>query len=580
MKQLALTLGLVLSLGWALCGQVAPPSFLCVTNDTLIWETPGNNCGAFNAYIVYASQQLNGPYSVLATITDPNQGRYFHQNAGMSTWYYYLESDYNCPGEPVLQSDTLDNRIPEPGLLETVSVNGADVEVSWTPSPSPEVVAYIISRNVPGQGTTILDTVYSGNFFLDSQASPGQRSETYFLEAIDACGNKSLVAAPHNTILLSTEASGPCDRSISLSWNLYQNWPGGIANHEIWVSRDGGSPERAATIDGNATSYLFQNADEGVEYCFTVKALQRDADVSAASNEVCLSVDVVQAVRTLVATNATVTDGGGVRLDWLWNANAEITDVSVLRSDNNSNFEVVNSSAPQQPLMEDNTYTDGQGNPETGVLYYQVRTRDACGEEVSSNVVGTIFLRATAQSGVNALRWTPYLNALGTVQDYSLYRLESGGTPVLVNTFSPNTLQGTDEVNLADPNQIRACYYVEARALVATNDTIEVEAVSRSNTACAEQEAKIFIPNAFSPNEDGRNDAFLPYLQFGSPSDYLMVIYDRWGNQLFSSKDISDGWDGKSKGTRVPVGLYVYYIRIEQANGTVIERNGEISLLR
>lgn len=580
MKQLALTLGLTLSLGWALSGQVAPPTFLCVANDTLVWELPVNNCGPFNAYVVYASQQPGGPYAVLATITNPAQNRYFHQDAGMSTWYYYLESDFDCPGEPVLQSDTLDNLIPEPGLLEAVSVSGGNVEVSWTPSPSPEVVAYIISRNVPGQGTTILDTVFGGTFFLDGQASPGERSETYFLEAIDACGNKSLVAAPHNTILLSSEASDPCERSISLSWNLYQNWPGGIASHEIWVSRNGAAPERAATIDGNATSYLFQNADDGVEYCFTVRALQRDAEVSAASNEVCLSVDVVQAVRTLVAANATISDGGAVRLDWIWNANAELAEAAILRSGNNSNFEVVESSAPQQPLMADNSYTDNQANPDAGVLYYQLRTKDNCGDEVSSNVVATIHLRASAQSGVNTLRWTPYLNALGTVQEYSLYRLGIGGAPELVNTFGPNALQGSDEVDLADSSQIRACYYVEARALVATSDTTQLEVVSRSNTACAEQEAKIFIPNAFSPNDDGRNDAFLPYLQFGAPADYLMVIYDRWGNQLFSSKDISVGWDGKAKGERAPVGLYAYYIRIEQANGTVIEESGEISLLR
>lgn len=580
MKQLALTLGLVLSLGWALSGQVAPPTFLCVANDTLIWETPNNNCGPFNAYLVYASQQLNGPYTVLATITDPAQDRFFHQNAGMGLWYYYLESDFNCPGEPVLQSDTLDNRIPEPGLLEAVSVNGANVEVSWTPSPSPEVVGYIISRNVPGQGTTILDTVFSGAFFLDTQASPGDRSEVFFLEAIDACGNKSLVAAPHNTILLSAEASDPCARSISLSWNLYQNWPGGIANHEVWVSRDGAAPERIATIDGNATSYVFQNADDGVEYCFTVRALQRDADVFSASNEVCLSAEVVQAIRTLVATNATVTESGDVQLDWIWNANAELADVAILGSSNNSNFDVLQSGAPQQPLTATNSFTDNQSAPNAGVLYYQVRTKDDCGDEATSNVIGTIHLRATAQSGMNAIRWTPYLNALGAVQAYDLYRLQTGGAPVLVNSFGPNTLQASDEVDFADPNQIRACYYVEARAIVATSDTTEVEVVSRSNTACAEQEAKIYIPNAFSPNEDGRNDVFLPYLQFGAPADYFLVIYDRWGNQLFRSDDINRGWDGKAKGTRVPVGLYIFHLRIEQANGTVIEQSGEISLIR
>ena len=41
---------------------------------------------------------------------------------------------------------------------------------------------------------------------------------------------------PHSTILLSTEGSNPCERSISLSWNLYQNCTQGIGSHEVWVS--------------------------------------------------------------------------------------------------------------------------------------------------------------------------------------------------------------------------------------------------------------------------------------------------------------------------------------------------------
>ena len=119
-------------------GQVAAPAFLCVSNDTLFWEAPTNSCGPFNAYLIFASQDESGTYSQLAAITDPNQNFFIHENAGMGVWYYYLESDYDCPGQPVLQSDTLDNLIPEQARLESVSVSGTEVEVSWQPSPSPD----------------------------------------------------------------------------------------------------------------------------------------------------------------------------------------------------------------------------------------------------------------------------------------------------------------------------------------------------------------------------------------------------------------------------------------------------------
>ena len=580
MKQLALTLVFVFSLGWTLFGQVAAPAFLCVSNDTLFWEAPTNSCGPFNAYLIFASQDESGTYSQLAAITDPNQNFFIHENAGMGVWYYYLESDYDCPGQPVLQSDTLDNLIPEQARLESVSVSGTEVEVSWQPSPSPEVVAYILSRTIPGQGTAVLDTIFNDTFYLDTEASPTEQSETYYIEAIDACGNKSLIATPHSTILLATEGSDPCERSISLSWNRYQNWPQGIGSQDVWVSRNGGAPELVAALDGNASSYRFQNADDAVTYCFTVQAVERSTGVVAASNEACLSLDVVQAVKGLAATNATVTENGEAQLDWQWNANAEISDYAILQSSDNNNFSIVESGAPAPPLAANNSYLDTSADPSGGVVYYQVQTTDGCGEKASSNIVGTLFLRASAQSGANLIRWTPYLNPLGTVQGYNLYRLE-GGAPVLLGNYGPNTLEAADNnLDLSNPDQVRACYFVEAQAEISLSDSTNITVDSRSNTACAEQEARIYIPNAFSPNEDGRNDVFLPYLQFGAPADYLLAVYDRYGGQLFESRDINVGWNGKSRGKRVPVGLYAYYLRIEQSDGTVVEQSGEVSLLR
>jgi gliding motility-associated-like protein len=579
MKQLISTFGLLLLLGGAALGQINPPNFLCVSNDTLVWEVPTNPCGPFNAYLVYASQQPNGPFTLLATITDPNQERFFHQNAGSTIWYYYLESDFNCPGQPVLQSDTLDNRNPEPPVLESASVSESNVRLIWLLSPSPEVIGYVISRNVPGQGTTIIDTVFGTNNYVDTSADPENRSETYFIEAIDACGNKSLVAPPHSTMVLSAEESDPCERTITLSWNRYEGWPSGPSGHEVWVSRDGALHQRFATIAGNATSYVFPDVDDGVEYCFVIHAL-RDGNVFAASSAVCITGNVVQAIRHLAVTNATVDGNGSVQLEWVWNANAQLNQVDILRARAGGNLETVRSAPPPMPLGTGSSYADNQANPAAGPLSYEVHTTDACGVVTVSNAATTIHLQATPQAGINTLNWTPYGNPLGIAQGYDLYRLGAGGAPELLNSFNPNLRQTTDAIDLSDPNQVRACYYIEARAIVTILDTVEIEVLSRSNLACAEQEAKVYVPNAFSPNDDGRNDTFQPFLQFGQPADYLMAIYDRWGNQLFETRDFQEGWDGRSRGKNAPVGLYAYYIRIEQANGQVFERSGEVSLLR
>ena len=161
--------------------QVFPPDFLCVRSDTLFWDIPTNSCGTFNNYEVFFSANPNGPFNLLGTV--PNQGQNFfhHPNPTVDTWYYYLQSDFNCPGEVVLQSDTLDNLQPEVAILTSASVNGNSIELEWQASPSPEVSAYIIFRST-SMGTVALDTIYGGvTNFIDNSAFPNDQSETYFI---------------------------------------------------------------------------------------------------------------------------------------------------------------------------------------------------------------------------------------------------------------------------------------------------------------------------------------------------------------------------------------------------------------
>jgi gliding motility-associated-like protein len=71
---------------------------------------------------------------------------------------------------------------------------------------------------------------------------------------------------------------------------------------------------------------------------------------------------------------------------------------------------------------------------------------------------------------------------------------------------------------------------------------------------------ELFVPNAFTPNKDGKNDWF--YVSgFGIfEQDFKMTIYNRWGQQVFETDNIESGWDGTYKGDKAPPGTYVVTI--------------------
>jgi len=559
--------------------QVAPPDFLCVSNDTLRWDLPSLTCGPFNAYEVYASQDVNGPYVLLASVTDPGTDFFYHDSPGAGTWYYYLQTNADCPGEPVVASDTLDSLIPLPATLRSVSVENGDVIINWAGSTSPEVIGYIISREVPGVGSVVLDTVFSGTTYQDENASPGTQQETYFIEAFDPCGNKSIVAAPHSTILLEAEDfNDPCIRNVNLSWTPYIGWGNGVAEYEIYEAGDSVSWELAGTVDGTESSFQYETREDGREYCFSVVAVENNGDQQARSNTVCATATINDPVETLVMANATVLNGE-VQISWYWNENALIDSYTLQRASSNSNFAGLFTQMPTGALQNLNSYTDSGIDASSDTYFYQVLTTDACGVERTSNTTATILLQAEGQNGVNTLNWTPYTNSSGTLQGYRVFRIE-GGAPIEIGFFDSNTLTVSDEIDLSDPDQSQACYVVEAEAIVDIGEGAPIEVASRSNIACAIQRAKVYLPNAFSPNSDGVNDTFQPYLQFGAPMAYELRVFDRWGGLVFETRDFSTGWDGFRKDEPMNVGSYVYQLRIEQADGSLIERSGEIYLVR
>jgi gliding motility-associated-like protein len=98
-----------------------------------------------------------------------------------------------------------------------------------------------------------------------------------------------------------------------------------------------------------------------------------------------------------------------------------------------------------------------------------------------------------------------------------------------------------------------------------------------SNTACAKQFAKVYIPNAFVPN--GINKIFKPVTVFVDKLDYTMKIFNKWGQLIFETNNPEQGWDGKVNGNLVQVGVYAYYIRIKNANGEYFQKWGTVTLL-
>lgn len=89
----------------------------------------------------------------------------------------------------------------------------------------------------------------------------------------------------------------------------------------------------------------------------------------------------------------------------------------------------------------------------------------------------------------------------------------------------------------------------------------------------------LFVPTAFTPNGDGKNDVFrVSNITFQRLLEFR--VFNRWGQEIFSTNDISKGWDGSWKGVPQDMGVYQYLIRVAYPDGYVETYKGDVTLVR
>jgi gliding motility-associated-like protein len=180
-------------------------------------------------------------------------------------------------------------------------------------------------------------------------------------------------------------------------------------------------------------------------------------------------------------------------------------------------------------------------------------------------------------------------------------------TPVAEFTFDPlNTTELDPTINFYNQSQLGSVYAWNFGEPVSSSNTSSIENPvhsyidagnynvsltvitdkgckdSVSHPIYIEPEFAIYVPNAFSPNEDLKNQTFFPQGIGIDETRFTMYIYDRWGERIFETKDWSKGWDGtvNGKSTIVQQDVYVYRIIVFDLKGNKHDLTGHVTVVR
>ena len=105
----------------------------------------------------------------------------------------------------------------------------------------------------------------------------------------------------------------------------------------------------------------------------------------------------------------------------------------------------------------------------------------------------------------------------------------------------------------------------------------DLSVLSVSNETLIVPSMSLYIPNTFTPNGDGINDTF--GINGEAINEFNMIIYNRWGEQVFSSDNTNKRWDGTFQGKKVSSGSYVYKVTATGPTGTRQTHEGNVNVI-
>jgi gliding motility-associated-like protein len=89
----------------------------------------------------------------------------------------------------------------------------------------------------------------------------------------------------------------------------------------------------------------------------------------------------------------------------------------------------------------------------------------------------------------------------------------------------------------------------------------------------------IYVPSAFTPNNNGRNDVFKPSLSL-QYSINAFRIYNRWGQVIYHTSTRDEGWNGKVDGILQDSNIFIWTLKVTNRKGKIVEKSGTVLLIR
>ncbi len=202
--------------------------------------------------------------------------------------------------------------------------------------------------------------------------------------------------------------------------------------------------------------------------------------------------------------------------------------------------------------------------------------------QVSPFVITTYSVIVSAGSCSDTAFATVVVNPGPSVSAFSNTTITAGSSTTLSASGGNNYTWSTGETTavISVSPVVTTTYCVSSTSGGCIDSACVIVYIQQTDN-CNYADDQFFVPDAFSPNNDTKNDVLeLYYPDISCIKDLEFVIYDRWGEKVFEASNLVSTWDGNYKGKMMNTAVFAYYLRVTLLNDKEILRKGNISLIR
>jgi gliding motility-associated-like protein len=488
----------------------------------------------------------------------------------LKRWQFYIVAEYACGSGDSLVSDTLfvDDIEPVPMELDSVSVDIATQLIisGWQKNTSADLQGYLLYK-VGATNQIIADTNTTQYSFRKlNPRVPGNRIA---ISAYDSCLQAGLISSYHEPVLLSIADSNYCKNSFSFRFSPYIGWP--VLRYEVYIKPQG-SPNftRYTTLPSSGPfSFNISTPSKNTKHQCFVRAFHNNGLISSTSNLLIFGFDSLPSntysyIRRVTQNNQD-----------LWinavfdNPNGSIKDASIQVSENGSTWNTLKTSNSSPITLTSNN------NP-SRIKYFRVELTDNCGNKLlQSNISNNIVLQKSATTELTYF-WNDYATWPSGIREYQLIIGDENAT---VSTWNVYKTFATPPTEYKLPDNFPQDKCICALAIEKGPNALGYTDSSFSNIVCPFALSTIYIPNAFTPNQDGKNEVFTAISSALNRELSTMHIYNKWGTKIFMGT-LKEGWNAYDlQNQKCPMGVYAYQIEAVSKNGERKMFQGTLTLI-